>query len=447
MLGDGTFGSVRSAHRFDNPSKHFAIKSLKKSKINNQRLLEEELEILSALDHPNIIKFFEFYQDNIFFHIIMELCTGPELFSYVLNNKHLDENKIIELSFKIVGALHYSHNEGIIHRDLKLENVMFENNQTESCQIKIIDWGLSSKFELGKPLSTITGTFQYIAPEVFDGSYDDKCDIWSLGVITFVLFTKTYPFMGKEIKEYLVNLKNEKISYDSKYFSGVSKNALEFISLCLEKDPSKRINISQCYNHPWFKQIRKKLSTSELDHIVLKNLRSYEKPSSRLKSFIFDHFINLILTSEDIQLLRNQFQYMDLNGQGYININELMYAYKRANIKMDENEIKDIISKIDTNNNNMLNYSEFLIAAVDQKKIIEKDNLIKVFNYFDEDNTGYIDRKNINSLLQRTMRSKKTILSDEEFLEIVEDVAKKGVGNSEKIYLSDFLGFFGVDLG
>ncbi len=407
-------------------------------------MLEQELEILSALDHPNIIKFFEFYQDNVYFHIIMELCTGQELFSYVLSTKIHEEEKIMEIVFKIVSAIHYSHIEGVIHRDLKLENIMFENNNLYA-QIKIIDWGLSAKYEQGKTLSTITGTYQYIAPEVFGGSYDPRCDIWSIGVITYVFFTRSYPFKGSDIKEYLVNLKNEKIRLDLKAFEKVSDKCLNFIMQCMEKNPNKRITIQQCYEHDWFRLIRKRLSKSQLDPLILNNLRNYEKPMNKLRSFITDNFINLLLKPEEIHMLRDQFQSMDLNGQGYITMEELTQAYRRNNILMNDIEIKDIVSQIDKSDNKMLNYSEFLIAAMDQKFLIEKENLIKVFNYFDEDNSGYIDKKNLKSLLQRTMHNKKNFIGDDDFLDIIGEVAKKDEGESDKIYLKDFLNFFGVE--
>ena len=409
-------------------------------------MLEKELEILSSLDHPNIIQFFEFYQDNIYFHIIMELCTGPELFKHIIENPIMEERAISDLVFKIVGAIYYSHLEGVTHRDLKLENIMYENISTTS-QIKIIDWGLSSKFQTGKPLSTLSGTYQYIAPEVFIGQYSNLCDIWSIGVITYVLFTRGYPFAGNDIKEYLINLLKDEVKYNLSYFTNVSKSAINFISRCLEKDQYSRISINQCLEHEWFHQNKRRLSGSKLDTSILQNLRLFEKPKNLLKSFIYDNFIKLILTPNEINLLRDQFQYMDLNGEGYINMEDLTQAYKRANIEINENEINDIIHNVDNHNNKKLNYSEFLIAAVDEKKIIEKENLIKVFNYFDEDNSGFIDKKNLKSLLQRTVKSKMNIYSDEQFLGIISEVSKKN-GDSErtdKIYLKEFLGFFGVD--
>jgi len=440
LVGEGVYGKVRKAYRHDNPSKYFAIKSLHKKHINNQSLLEKELEILSSLDHPNIIKFFEYYEDKEYFHIIMEYCSGQELFDKFKDSK-FEESRTRLVIAKIVYAIYYSHIQGIIHRDLKLENVIFENNNDDA-QIKVIDWGLSTKFQKDTTrLSTKTGTPQYIAPEVFNGCYDSQCDIWSIGVISYIIIAWKFPYKGTTVEVYQNSLKHDTVNYDYPVFKTVSPHCIDFLKSCLQQDPTKRLTIKECFEHPWFNDVKSQLQNNEIDREILIKLRSYTAPTSKLQHFIEQNFINLLYNEDDIKVLRQQFQNMDSNGQGLITNEELKKAYAKVNLFLEDEEIQQIISRIDKRKNNMLDYSEFLIAAGKDIKVIDKNNIIKIFNYFDEDNTGHIDVKNLKSLLLRTMKYDK-MPHDDEFQEIIKEVVNEE--HKTVITLADFLRYFGI---
>jgi len=370
----------------------------------------------------------------------MELCSGLELFDKFKDSSKFDENKTRLVIAKIVYAIYYSHIQGIIHRDLKLENVIFEN-QNEDAQIKVIDWGLSAKFQKDKTrLSTKTGTPQYIAPEVFEGYYDSQCDIWSIGVIAYIIIAWKFPYKGTTVENYQYSLKNDIVNYDYPVFKKVSPDCINFLKNCIQKDPLKRLTIKECFEHPWFNDIKKDVQKNEIDKQILIRLRSYTAPTSKLQHFIEHNFINLLYEEEDIKLLRHQFQNMDLNGHGLISKEELKAAYAKVNLFLEDEEIQQIIGRIDKRKNNMLDYSEFLIAAGKDSKVIDKKNIIKIFNYFDEDNTGHIDVKNLKSLLLRTMKYDK-MPHDDEFQEIIKEVVNEE--HKSVITLSDFLNYFG----
>jgi len=443
VVGEGVYGKVRKAHRVDNPSKFFAIKSLSKSKIKNMGQLEKELDIISTLDHPNIINFFEYYEDKQYFHIITEICSGLDLFDK-FKDTEIEESKIITVFSQIVYAIYYSHNQGIIHRDLKLENIIFENT-SEEAQIKIIDWGLSAKFENEtNRLKTQTGTPQYIAPEVFKGCYDSQCDIWSIGVMAYEMIVWKFPYNGKTVEEYQLSLKNDVVNYDYSAFKKVSSKCIDFIKGCLQKNPIKRLTIKQCFEHPWFDEIKLfSLKNQKLDKNMLLRLRKYKPPKSKLQQFIEQNFINLLYEQEDLKALRNQFQQMDVNGQpGILTCEDLKTAYAKVNITLDDKEIHEIISRADKTQTGVLDYSEFLIASIYSSKIINKDNLTKIFSYFDEDSTGFIDVMNLKSVMLRTMR-KDIMPKDEEYSMIIKEVVNEQHKNV--ITLNDFLQFFGID--
>eukprot|EP00828_Plagiopyla_frontata_P019022 TRINITY_DN24324_c0_g1_i2.p1 TRINITY_DN24324_c0_g1~~TRINITY_DN24324_c0_g1_i2.p1 ORF type:complete len:223 (-),score=26.32 TRINITY_DN24324_c0_g1_i2:310-978(-) len=183
-IGHGHFGTVRIAMQIQNPDKKYAVKSILKSKIQKDfHLFQRELSILRQLDHPNIIKFYETYQDEKFFHLVMEYCKGGELFARIASMGHFSEIEAMKTMKALFLAVKYLHEQGICHRDLKPENLLYSDN-TPSAQIKIIDFGLSRQFDLEKEFSqnlkqmnTMVGTALYVAPEVIAGTkYNSSCD-------------------------------------------------------------------------------------------------------------------------------------------------------------------------------------------------------------------------------------------------------------------------------
>lgn len=216
LLGGGHFGTVRLAHRISDPHvARYAVKSILKENIKKDvKLLEEELAILSEVDHPNIIKFHETYIDYRYVHIVMELSEGGELFEKIVEMHKFTEAQAADLMKKVLSAVKHLHEHGICHRDLKPENFIF-SDKSEDAEIKLIDFGLSKRFgpnaandhaglgtvSMEDKMHTIVGTPYYVAPEVLMGNYDFSCDVWSLGVILFIMLCGYPPFEGDNNKE------------------------------------------------------------------------------------------------------------------------------------------------------------------------------------------------------------------------------------------------------
>jgi calcium-dependent protein kinase len=180
LIGGGHFGTVRIAYRKTDPEKRYAVKSiLRESMKKDVAMLESEINILKELDHPNIVRFYETYIDYKYIHIVMQMCTGGELFDRIVKLERFSEKEAAELMKKILSAVQHLHERNICHRDLKPENFLFKNNK-ENAEIKIIDFGLSKKFSKQETdMNTIVGTPFYVAPEVLSGKYDTQCDVWS----------------------------------------------------------------------------------------------------------------------------------------------------------------------------------------------------------------------------------------------------------------------------
>ena len=211
-IGSGSYGRVVSAiHNTTNELR--AIKIINKFAIKNEEVrskIMNEVDILKRLDHPNIVKIYEFHEDEFNLYLIMDLYTGGEVLEAILKNRSLKESQAADFMKQILSSIVYLHNLHIVHRDLKLENMLIEHSR--SSNIKIIDFGTATYFTKGKSLNYRIGTINYIAPEVLKQKYTEKCDIWSCGVILYVLLAGKLPFFSKVKSETLKLIKSGQYS-------------------------------------------------------------------------------------------------------------------------------------------------------------------------------------------------------------------------------------------
>ena len=223
VLGGGHFGSVRVAYRKnEEPRKFYAVKSISKKNLSVKDLadLVKEVEIISTLNHPNIIKFYESYHDKYYFHIVMELCTGKEIFDKIVSDGKISEKIVAKIITEVLHAISYCHSKGITHRDIKPENILFASPESDA-QIKLIDFGLSRKYNTNEKMHTILGTPYYIAPEVLKGEYDQKCDNWSIGAITYIMLCGQPPFNAETNNEIFIKIVKSELRVDGDEWSAI----------------------------------------------------------------------------------------------------------------------------------------------------------------------------------------------------------------------------------
>jgi calcium-dependent protein kinase len=281
----------------------------------------KEVEILSSLDHPNIIKFYETYHDQYYFHIVMELCTGKEVFDRIIEEKNLNEHKVSVIIYKVLHAISYCHSAGITHRDLKPENILFETSEADS-EIKLIDFGLSRKYDIKEKMHTILGTPYYVAPEVLQGNYDNKCDVWSIGALTYIMLCGEPPFNGNSNNEIFNKIINNEISFKKEKWRNVSSNAKDFIKQCMNKNPFGRLSTTKAIEHPWFVSLHEIVHSSDnLDEEILNNLRNFSSPL-KFKKMVLKFLVNQ-LSEKEIKKLKKAFNANDQDHTGQISHEEL----------------------------------------------------------------------------------------------------------------------------
>jgi len=280
VIGRGAFSVVKEGIRKEDRKK-YAIKCIAKKQIDKKELalLEREIDIMKKLQHPNIIQLMEVIDSPDTLYLVIEYAGGGELFDAIVNKGQYSEADAGKIIKQILEAIQYVHDHGIAHRDLKPENLLLSAEEKEDC-IKIADFGLSKDFGQ-EQLQTSCGTPDYVAPEVLLGEpYDMSVDIWSIGVICYVLLCGFPPFYGETQKELFENIMSGTFDFPSPEWDSVSDAAKTFIKKILVVDASKRYTAEQSLNDPWLKDIAnpsQKREMKRLESFSVTKLKAYNE--------------------------------------------------------------------------------------------------------------------------------------------------------------------------
>lgn len=250
-LGQGSFGEVKKIKN-KTSGEEFAVKIINKADMQPDDLiaLQTEVEILSQIDHPNVVKLHEVWEDKSKFYMVMEIMTGGELFDRVVEKDHYSEKEAADTIRPIVDAIRYCHNMGVAHRDLKPENLLYATKDPHSI-IKISDFGLAKVYD-SNLMMTQCGTPSYVAPEVLEGKgYDETVDFWSIGIILYILLCGFPPFYDEDNDKLFELIAKAKVEFPNPYWENISDSAKDLIRKLLCPDPSKRLKADGILAHPW----------------------------------------------------------------------------------------------------------------------------------------------------------------------------------------------------
>ena len=418
FLGEGHFGSVRTAFkkREYSPHKFFAVKSISLKKLSEKdyKNLILEVKIISSLEHPHIVKFYETFYDKKYFHIVIEFCRGSNLYQRLkkLKGKMKEEHAKI-IIFKILHAINYCHSNGVVHRDLKPENIVFESpsnnkdndeyseeeNNDNNFNIKICDFGLSALKNSTDKLHTILGTPYYMAPEVLKGDYNEKCDVWSIGAIAYYLITGTEPFKGNTSNQIFSRILYTEPDYSPSKFWNTSPALLDFLKKCFSKDPNLRPTAKEALSHPWFENIFKRIHAPKfIGENIFYNI-STTKKFSQLKRLIM-RYVVYNMGHTELNVYKKAFLAFDKDNNGFITPEEIKRMFKIYHKTLDENQIKNIMSVSDERND-YLTYLEFIIICFHVEEFLSPIKILDAFLFFDVDNNNEIDNDDLYLALLR----------------------------------------------
>ena len=397
MLGNGNFGKVRLYRDRKQKDLLFAIKTLKKQTLTRSYfdLIKNEVDILSNLDHPNIVKYFGVYEDDYYIHILMEYLKGYDLYKIIALKKYtgFDEKDICEIIYQLLQALSFIHNQNIIHRDIKPENILFANKKDYST-LKLIDFGLSAYIDKSK---NVVGTPYYMSPEIIDGKSYPQSDIWSLGVIVYLSLTGKYPFDSEGNEKIFYLIKNKEINLQPLNESECSDEAKDFIIKCLNKDYKKRMTTAECLTHAWITKFCIKKNSNLINSDTIDTLLDFANKNALQKEIYY--FIAKISSEKDLERLKNFFKELDVDNSGTLTVDEIEKAFKEIDIGITEEELKQIWEGLDFHKDGQINYSEFLAAMVSSFNFQKEEKLWSVFNLFKETNKNknYITYDSLNN--------------------------------------------------
>jgi calcium-dependent protein kinase len=382
-----------------------AIKTIEKVQDNmiDDMEIKNEINILKSLSHPNIVKIYEFFDTALHYYIVTEYCKKGELFSYITNE--YNERQLSILFYQVFSGLCYLHEKKILHRDLKLENLMVSEIEKdivtgeEYFWIKIIDFGTAKIFEKNKTEKAVIGSSYYIAPEVFKQKYKEKCDTWSVGVILYMTLVGVAPFDGKNDDDIIKRIKIGKYNKHNERYAKHSEEVKDLLSKLLEKKIDKRLSAKEALNHPWFEKYggRNLFCNFKPEDIkpYIEHLFNY-KYNSKLQELVIAFLVHNLANNDETLIILKMFRYFNKSGDCKLTKAELTQGLYNYKDKEEVDEMVDVIfERLDGDNNGYIEYEEFLRACIDKKSLMTKEKLKYAFRFLDKDNSKTLNAQKI----------------------------------------------------
>ncbi|KAJ7523020.1 hypothetical protein O6H91_18G035000 [Diphasiastrum complanatum] len=388
-LGQGQFGTTFLCTE-KTTGKEYACKSIAKRKLISKEDVDDvrrEIQVMHHLSgHPHIVQIKGAYEDSSSVHLVMELCAGGELFDRIIQRGHYSERQAAELIRNIVGVLEACHSLGVMHRDLKPENFLFSNGN-ENSPLKTTDFGLSVFFKPGEVLTDVVGSPYYVAPEVLRRHYGMEADVWSAGVILYILLSGVPPFWAETEQGIFEQVLLAELDFVSDPWPGISESAKDLVRKMLCPNPYKRLRAHQVLCHPWIQEDGV-APDRPLNSAVLSRLKQFSA-MNKIKKIAL-RVIAERLSEEEIAGLKEMFKMIDTDSSGSITYEELKAGLKKVGSDLVDSEIRALMDAADVDNNGTIDYQEFITATLHLNKIEREENLFAAFSYFDKDCSGYI---------------------------------------------------------
>lgn len=373
-----------------------AMKSIHLNRVTDPTFVEElknEVAILKRLDHPHIVKALETFEHRNQLFIVMELCSGGDLYT----RDPYTEAEAARIVSGIASAISYMHSKDICHRDLKYENILFVND-SPLAEVKLIDFGLSRKFVKNEQLNEGVGTIYTMAPEVLKGSYSKEADLWSLGVITYMLLSSQMPFYGRKRRDIVEKIMKGSYEMRGRRWKRVGQQAKAFVEDLLCVDPYERMTADEAYSASWLNcrtGVTVRNPYEEELQSANQSILAYSKYSKikKIALLICAHKA----TTTEIGILRKVFQRYDTERNGILSYEEFKAALR--DIGYSEEEYRNIFDAVDLDGTGKIRYTEFLAATIEAQGAISEERLAEAFDRMDSDDSGYITKENLRELL------------------------------------------------
>ncbi|KAF4324407.1 hypothetical protein G195_002220 [Phytophthora kernoviae 00238/432] len=342
-LGRGAFGVVEKVEHLKT-HKLYAMKTVHFKSGSKRHEFEKEINILRGLHHPNIVRMIETFEDQHHFYIIMELSPGGTMLDRVKSRgKKFPENEVKEVMRTLASVVQYLHSRTICHRDLKLENILVQTLDSGG-DIKLCDFGASTLYKNGASMRKVLGSVVYMAPEVLEGNYKESCDLWSLGVIMYMLLTNKAPFYGDTEDALVESIFAADVKYRGPEWDAVSSEAKALLKKLLNVNAAARFTAAEMLVHPWIKSIETPIPPEVLD-------QQHENGINLLE------FVAATLSPEDAaneELLHSAFHILDRSHRGALSTEDLKWRH------FDTIACQEMIKRYDIDKDGKIGFNDFV---------------------------------------------------------------------------------------
>ncbi|KAK1431627.1 hypothetical protein QVD17_08117 [Tagetes erecta] len=364
-VGRGHFGHtcIAKCKKGALKNQFVAVKVIPKSKMTTAISIEDvrrEVKLLKSLsEHKHMVQFYDVFEDDQNVYIVMELCEGGELLDRILSRGgRYYENDAKSIVIQMLSVASFIHLQGVVHRDLKPENFLFSTKDEDSL-MKVIDFGLSDFVRTDQRLNDIVGSAYYVAPEVLHRSYNVEADMWSIGVITYILLCGSRPFFARTESGIFRSVVKTDPNLDGSPWPSVSAEAKDFVKRLLNKDHRKRMSASQALTHPW---LRDKSHHVPLDILVYKLVKSYVRATPLRRAAL--KALSKALTEDELIYLSAQFNLLEPKD-GCVSLDNFKTALvKHSTAAMKESRVFDILDKMKPLSFTKMTFEEFSAAAI-----------------------------------------------------------------------------------
>jgi len=412
VIGSGYSGPVLMAtsKSFGHGGQRYAVKTFHKTDLCPKKLafLKAEVNIYLKLDHPYITRLLEVYENEHSLYLVMEYCGGGELYHRLAAKKTFTESVAAETTSQMLLSIGYLHNNNVVHRDLKLENWLYETEEQDS-KLKLIDFGFSKVFDKHTKMHQSCGSVAYVAPEVLRRSYSGgNCDMWSLGVIVFMLLSGYPPFYGRTEEKMILLIEQGRYHMRNERWDRISESAKDFVRKLLEMDENRRLTADQALRHPWIRAslhpdrgLNNNASCLLTGESMIQGLRQYALASHLKRAVLCT--IAFTLDSSEIADVRELFLSLDKSQSGTISLVDFRDAMKGSDLAISTEEIRRTFHCLDHACHGCIEYSQFVAAFLQCSEKIHSqqfDGLVRdAFDKFDTDHTGFLTAKNLEEVL------------------------------------------------
>jgi len=402
VLGTGYNGAVVLARSRRDKNAKFAVKSFRLQSVASD-LLEAETAIFLEMDHPHVARLVDIYESDSHVHMVMEYTEGGEVLKRLTEQKRYAEKDASHAVRQMLLAVNYIHSRGVVHKDLKLQNFLYQRKDSMD-HLKLIDFGFSQIWDSGTVMNRCCGTLAYTAPEVLKGRYTSQCDLWSLGIIVFVLLAGYMPFRGDDLQVRQA-IAAGACDWREERWKHVSEEGTDFVKKLLEVDPDKRMTAHQALKHPWIKTVSQRTLGSlgdppgeTHDTTVLNALAEYAKATQFRRACML--LMAWSLSDDERAKVCDFFLAVDKSQRGTITKDELRDVL--VQVESPEDLVGPIFDALDTSENKEILYTEFLAAMVSTRIKMHGNLLKSTFERMDTDHSGCITVDNLKEVFGET---------------------------------------------